>query len=468
MAEEELREGEARAVEAREADFSGGHTTNVTGRTSSKKDKLKKASIKTFAVIVAVIALVILFNTPVLALDWISTKLIEESDMQYTDAKQSSALVFQEGLVEGKIPTNTYERLKQEGIEVGYMDGENFIATNVSPHLIAASDTTSITIGNGTDKSLSIKIGDTVIPASQFYDAVNSNVELYNAFTNATYGRAAYYYDAEAQRVFREIGTSRNNYGSDASFDEIMDDLLGSGHNFGVNNESWHYMPHWELNDKKDPGSAYIHHWTAERDDFNCQGTTNGKQIAYWNNYETEWHGIYEDGELVDYYYTIEDVAVADSSYGCTTSSSEGFITTLAQSNMTNDGDYTQTTLNTIDSLKASDTISKEKRSMLLYAGIAESFSRTKAGYGSTNSETNSILAAVATIGATTGGGDVNDVMNWLYTSTTTTVASVNGDTVTTTGSPLESPSLYAILTGETISASEVENYSSDRICISL
>ena len=45
-----------------------------------------------------------------------------------------------------------------------------------------------------------------------FYDEVNENVELYSAFDNATYGKAAYYYDERAQEVFREIGVSRNEW----------------------------------------------------------------------------------------------------------------------------------------------------------------------------------------------------------------------------------------------------------------
>ncbi len=468
MAEEDLRDGESKALESSQANFTNGHTTNVTGAIAAgaKSGKLKSVSIKTFGVVVAVIALVVLFATPIYAIDAISTRLIEETDVQYADSVQNKALVFQNALENGEIPENTFERLEQEGVEVGYMDGDTFVASRFGQTVVADLDS-AITYSDAKKSALSLKLDDgTVIPASQFYKEVNSNVKLYNAFNNSTYSRAAYYYDEEAQRVFREIGTNRNNFGNEKSLEEIMDNIMGTGHNFGLGSQTWHYMPHWELADIRDPGSAYIESWYEVKDSFNCQGASSNVQIARWNNYKTTWHGVYDDdGNLIDYYYTIEDVAYADDNYGCITTESDKFIRTMAQSNMNDTGDFPQSNLNTIDTLKVSDTVTKEKRSMLLYAGIAESFSRTKAGYGSTGGDTNSILAAVATIGATAGGGaDVNDIMNWLYESTTTVSYDEYGNPVYSTGSALESPSLYAVLTGEKLDVNEIKNYSSDRI----
>lgn len=469
MAEEELRERDAAALVSNEPDFSAGHTTNVTGGVKPGKRSLKKASIKVFGVIIAIIALILLFATPILSLDWISTRFIEQTDSQWADAVQNRAIVFQNALEEGSVPQATYQRLAQEGVEIGYLDGDTFVASRFGETKIAATDLdSSITYRNGNSKNspLSLKLDDgTIIPANGFYNAVNTNVKLYNAFTNATYSRAAYYYDEEAQRVFREIGTSRNNYGGEEDFNTLMSELMGDGHNFGVDSQTWHYMPHWELANIKDPGSAYIASWYEVADTFNCQGANSNITIYNWNDYETTWNGVYdEDGNLVDYYYTIEDVPYSNGTYGCITDSANNFMRTLAQSNMNNTGDFTQSNLNTIDTLKVSDTITKEKRSMLLYAGIAESFSRTKAGYGSTSGDTNSILAAIATIGATTGGADVNDVMNWLFESTTTVSYDESGNPVYSTGSVLESPSVYAILTGENVNVDAIKNYSSDRI----
>ena len=465
MAEEELRESEAAALESSQADLSSGHTTNVTGKSAvPKKRNLKKLSIKAFGVLILVIILILLLNVPIYAIDAISTRLIEETDMQYADGVQSKALVFQNALENGNIPSSTGERLEQEGVTVGYLEGDTFVASNVGKREVAANDA-AITYSDADGAALSLKLADgTVVPANRFYYEVNHNVELYNAFTNATYSRAAYYYDEEAQRVFREIGTSRNNYNSGESLNDVMDSIMGSGHNFGLDSQTWHYLPVYTLKDRSSPEVETT--WEVITDSFTCSGTTNNQRLVIWRTYNVRgpYYEYDDKGRVTDMWYEL-DIFDHEGDYGCRTTEADDFVTTLAQSNMNSTGDHTQTTLNTVDTLKVADTVSKEKRSMLLYAGIAESFSRTKAGYGSAGNDTNSVLAAVATIGAVGNGNvDVNDVMNWLYEQNTSTTVNPDGTTKTVTGSAVESPSLYAILTGEKIEANAVQNYSSDRI----
>ena len=456
-----MRERDAAALVSNEPDFSAGHTTNVTGGMKPGKRSLKKASIKVFAIVIAVIVLIMLFITPIYAIDAISTRLIEETDVQYADAVQSKALVFQNALENGEVPKNTFDRLKQEGIEVGYLDGETFIASRFGETKVAAADLDSaITYGSGSGNSpLSLRLEDgTVIPASDFYRAVNTNVKLYDAFTNATYSRAAYYYDEEAQRVFREIGTSRNNYSSDESLEDIMDGLMGSGNKVGVTDRTWHYMPIWEINSST--GETWYSEWEQVPDEFNCSGT-GVSPIAIWKIPIVDSETDPETG-ITTYGIAGYDYQYGD--YGCDGSNASTYMRTVAQANMSA-GNDTQTLKNTTDSLKAADTMSKEQQSMLLYAGFAESFSRTKAGYGSTNSDTNSILAAIASLGSVNSGANVNDVMNRLYETATVTILDQNGNPVQITGSMLESPSLYSILTGEKLDTSSLDGYySSDRI----
>lgn len=106
----------------------------------------------------------------------------------------------------------------------------------------------------------------------------------------------------------------------------------------------------------------------------------------------------------------------------------------------------TDATLAAADTLKVADTISKEQRSSVFYVTIMENISKMKAGAG--------------------GQSRINEAMNYLYRSTTKEVVDVEtGELIKVTGAPIESPSLCAILSGSTnFNASEVKNYSSDRI----
>jgi hypothetical protein len=101
--------------------------------------------------------------------------------------------------------------------------------------------------------------------------------------------------------------------------------------------------------------------------------------------------------------------------------------------------------MNAANTLNIADTISKEQRSELFFLAYMENISKMKAGKGNQ--------------------AKVNEVMNKLYERADTQVVDVNtGQLITVSGSMVESPSLYAILTGNTISAEQVSNYSSDRI----
>lgn len=101
--------------------------------------------------------------------------------------------------------------------------------------------------------------------------------------------------------------------------------------------------------------------------------------------------------------------------------------------------------LNTADALKIADTASKEQRSASFFLLFMENIDKMKAGEGNS--------------------AKINEAMNFLHTSATTeTVDTETGETITVTGSPLESPSLSAILNGKTVSATETKNYSSDRV----
>ena len=108
-------------------------------------------------------------------------------------------------------------------------------------------------------------------------------------------------------------------------------------------------------------------------------------------------------------------------------------------------GSATESAINTADALKVADTTAKEQRSALFFSLFMENISKMKAGEGN--------------------DAKINEAMNFLYDEAETEVVDVNtGEIVKTRGTPLDSPSLYAVLANEKVDPSNVENYSSDRI----
>ena len=245
---------------------------------------------------------------------------------------------------------------------------------------------------NKNSGGLVIKIDNKIVAADDFVNEVSSNVKLYDAFNKATYGRAAYYYDESAKAVFKKIGTSRDNYREDSDFEEVMEKMIGSGSNINVNSVS--------LVEKKR------------------------------KNQQTGEEEIYYDYE--------ENGSTANSKL-----EARDFIGKVNQKNLA--PSETGATLSSANTLKVTDTISKEQRSSLFFLSFMENISKMKAGEGNNTK--------------------INEAMNYLHERVETEIVDVKtGQVIKTTGTALESPSLYAILSGEKISADKVENYSSDRI----
>ncbi len=321
-----------------------------------------------------IILLAVLFNFGEFASTNLQENLVEQTDVQYADAVASKKIVLQQALVEGNIPDDTAALLKKEEITVGYMKDGQFIE------------------GNKNSGGLVLKKDNEIITADNFVEKANTDVVLYNAINEATYGRAAYYYDETAQEVFNKIGTNRNNYTSKEDLDETIDSIMGSGSNVDINSVSL------------------------------VQKTR--------KNTET--------GETETYYEYEENGKAANSK-----TEAAAFIEAVASKNYAASAD--DATLNSADTLKVADTISKEQRSSLFYALFMENISKMKAGDGNESK--------------------LNEAMNYLYERTETEVVDVKtGEVKKVVGTAFDSPSLYAILSGSKVNTDEVRNYSSDRI----
>ena len=362
-AEEILKVSEAAALKENQI------IANVNGKKQVKKVG-KKTGLGAAAFITAMLLVFLFFfSSGNIIPSAISERLIEETDVQYADAVASKMLVFQQALQAGDIPDNTATILKENGVLVGYLQNGEFVENN-------KSGMSSVLLFDGE-----------IITASDFVTKVNSDARLYDAFTKATYSRAAYYYDDSAQEVFKRIGTNRNNYTADSDFDEVMSSLVGEGSNINVNNVT-----------------------LVEKED--------------------------ENGEK---YYEYELVGTNASS----SSDAVALIESVSTKNTATSS--VEATMNAADELNTADAISKKQRSELLFVAFMENISKMKAGEGSESK--------------------INEAMNYLYRESETSVVDTRtGEVITVKGSMVESPSLYAILSGEKISVEAVENYSSDRI----
>lgn len=349
--------------------------SHVVGKKTKFKSSKKLRSFGAAGFItLALVIVAVFFGSGNMIPSIISEKLLEETDVQYADMVESKKIVIQQALRTGNIPDDTAEILKSKGVLVGYLDENgNFIEDNKS------------------GKESVLKMGDEIILAKDFINKVSTDATLYDAINSATYSRAAGYYDDEAKKVFRKIGTSRNNFNDSSDFDQVLESLIGSGSNIDINSVS-----------------------TVQKTRKNSAGKT----------------------EV--YYERVENGASANSD-----EETSAFIDSVRTKNPA--ASSNDSALNSADTLKVADTISKEQRSSLFYALVMENISKMKAGEGSQSK--------------------INDAMTYLHTSAETEVLDVKtGQMVKTEGTPLDSPSLYAILADQKVNTEAVENYSSDRI----
>ncbi len=341
--------------------------SNVKGKKLKKTAGKKKFSFSLMFLITLMIGVfAALFASGNLIPSAISERILEETDVQYADAVESKIIVFAEAMKAGDLPTNTKKKLEENGVKAV----------------------------DNSDGSVSLTVGDKTISGSEFYDEVHNNTKLYSAFTSATYGRAAYYYDSAAQETFRRIGTSRNNYTKDSNFDETMNKIMGEGSDISTNN------------------------------------VTLVKRV------------VEENGETKTYYEYVETTPAASSK-----NSVEDYINSILNKGLASSRELAISNVTT--SLNVADTISKEQRSSLFFLALMENISKMKAGEG--------------------GESKINEVMSYLNKSTKTSVVDVEtGEIIEVSGSPLESPSLYAILAKEPVNTSKVKNYASDRVAYTI
>ena len=271
--------------------------SRVTGKkTSNKKKKALSFSAAGFIIIIVLIFGVLVGVGNIIP-DAVSTRLIEETDVQYSDAVASKIIIMAEALKNGDLPENTIKRLKENGVEVEKSD----------------------------DGAMYLDYDEKTVSGDELQGRALQDAKLYNAIENSTYSRAAYYYDNSARDVFQRIGSSRNSYTSDASFEEVMNTVMGEGSNINVNNVA----------------------------------------LFEWEDEET--------GEIISEYGEVGETGNSDSA-------AESFVESVRQKNTAESSE--KATMNAADALSVADTVAKEQRSSLFFLTFIENISKMKAGYG--------------------------------------------------------------------------------------
>lgn len=348
-----LRAGESSAL------YNNQIISSVSGK-SEKKKKGKLLSWSAAGMVFVMIFIVMYFvNFGGFVPDNFTTRVTEQTDMQHADGVASKIVVFAQALKDILVPENTKIRLAQNEVLVEERDGEAVL--NYHGRIITGND---------------------------FQEEVMSDAGLYDAFDKSTYSMAAYYYDNSANEVFKQIGTSRNNYTDDTSFEEVMSRVMGEGSDINVNNVA-------------------LYEWEDE-----------------------------ETGELMQEYEEVGETGNSENA-------AAEFIESVRSKNVA--ASREEATMNAADALNTADTIAKEQRSSLFFLTFVENISKMKAGDGNESK--------------------INEAMNYLFNETESSVVDVEtGEIITSYGSMTESPSLYAILTGERLKTDGLNNYSNERI----
>lgn len=295
----------------------GDHFSSVTSKKLNLKfNKKRRGSFGASAVILAIVGIALFFfgSTSNIPSD-ISDRLISATDVQYADAVESKKIILAEALKTGDFPSDTAKQLAKDGYLIGYFDQNNdFIEANKA------------------EVPLVIKKDDQVIAAADFISTIGSDAKLYAAINNATYGRAAYYYDDAATSTLRELGISRNNYAHNQTFESAMSQALGENSNIDIN--------------------------TAQK--------------------VTETN-VDEDGNKT----TVTSYKASGNAINTRFLDAEKLLDAVIEKNPSSSS--TSATLATADTLKVADTVSKERRSSAFFVTLMESISKMKAGEGASS-----------------------------------------------------------------------------------
>lgn len=175
-----------------------------SGKSSSKFRKLAPASIIT--ILLATGGIIFYFIQTMLP-GQLSTLYTKATDIQYSSYTARNQRIFQymmDGDSAGSsndlakkyssMSSYTKRRLKNNGIEVGYLDSDGSFKT---------SQTTN-------SNKLVLKYGNEYIGVDDFQNKISSDPNFRDSYTKAKYGRTAGFYDKSADNFYEGQGKTRN------------------------------------------------------------------------------------------------------------------------------------------------------------------------------------------------------------------------------------------------------------------
>lgn len=228
----------------------------VFNKIKNERDGYKKAFmiLLLFAFLVGVPVLIT--NLPELMIGAIDFNLQRSLGFSNTSAilEKQAEYVTEEMLASGEVPEKYAEDLSKYGMEVGQVTlAGDFIRTN---SYIADIDSIKKVAAIGghysyvsTDEGeLVIKFKDRIIKASEFVAEVESDPEMYDAYSGALDIDTRFNYSDEVNNVYKEMGISRNPFGDWVStgdseqdmenFTEVLAGVLDSNSSVTINGYS--------------------------------------------------------------------------------------------------------------------------------------------------------------------------------------------------------------------------------------
>lgn len=299
------------------------------GKQSGKIDinKLKKGAPIILALGVMLLPILLIFGTGSLLFADIDENTQESMDVQYTAMRAAAKIALKMALENGSLPSPLAERLTDSGLEVGYLDDSGTFIAGLRPvsDTKVASTTTSESLPQDNlayasnpeeDNSLVLRFKDKIITSSEWIAEFENNAEIYAAFDEATYGRAAGHYDDIAETFYSNINASRNVFANFSSTDETRDfrEILGE---YYTNNPTSGYEV--EPNEtsvkrssntgdaKKDALDAYF--------DELFENTLVDPDKSDWDSYPNESEMFYDKAQAATLAYLVNNALNANETY---------------------------------------------------------------------------------------------------------------------------------------------------------
>lgn len=380
-----------------------------TGKKKSKLNLKSTAGIAIFGIIILVAAIVVV-GVPMYMIGTIDYNL--QKALGFTDTvavlEKQGEYVTAEMLANGEVPSGYAEDLAKKGLEVGQVTvAGNFVRTNVYLDNIEELDEVASRGGyfaNVGDGELAILFNDRLIKASEFVMAVESSPEMYEAYSEALDISARYYYSSEVNKVYSDMGLSRNDFGDWESTGDSEKDT-----------ESYYEI----LEGILDESSKVTASGVREKDEN--IGVTS------------------EDGEDT----TLKKLTLSGFTEDVSSGDARQIVNSVAS--QTTAGDVGTASRRAAQLLNSAISSSEPYKAVRAFMAIEEPIQRARAG----------------------DNGPVNEVMNSLNEKTEVTYTDVNtGETITQEKSILETENFVAAVSDGTFSKTEANNFSRDGVLV--